>query len=236
MIIRQQSLNPRVAPRNARFGAARFSIQPYQVTKNRFLWANANLEEGTHQPNALDTSACAIPHNEKIRRLEAVLFLSPSGLTGRRAAKLAGLADATEVRTLIGQLNRQYDGQFKPYRIEEIAGGYTILTRVRFAPWLRKLSYLPGELRLERPALETLAIVAYRQPVLRADIEAIRGVGCSDALKQLLELDLVRIGGRSEDLGRPYLYETTQRFLLLFGLRSVDRLPEIDSVGHLPTR
>ncbi len=180
------------------------------------------------QPNV------AISTVEKLRNLEAVLFLSPQGVNSRKASKLAGLADATEVRTLIRQLNLLYDNQGKPYRIEEVAGGYAILTRPQFAPWLRKLSYVPGELRLGQSSLETLAIVAYRQPVTRADIEAIRGVGCSEILKQLMEMDLVRISGRSEDLGRPYLYGTTQRFLQMFGLRSADRLPRIEWVNTIP--
>jgi segregation and condensation protein B len=167
---------------------------------------------------------------DRLKHLEAVLFMSPQGISSRRASKVAGLADATEVRTLIRQLNQLYDNQGKPYRIEEVAGGYAILTRPEFAPWLRKLSYVPGEMRLGQTALETLSIVAYWQPVTRADIEAIRGVGCSEILKQLMEMDLVRISGRSEDLGRPYLYGTTQRFLQMFGLRSADRLPRIDWV------
>lgn len=167
---------------------------------------------------------------DRRRRLEAVLFLAPQGITTRRAAKIADLEDATEVRTLIRQLNEIYDCQFRPYRIEEVAGGYAIMTRGRLSSWLRKLSYLPGEFRLGRTVLETLAIVAYRQPVMRADIEAIRGVSSSEALKQLMELDLVRINGRSEDLGRPYLYGTTLRFLQMFGLRSADRLPRIKRV------
>ncbi|MBX3420995.1 MAG: SMC-Scp complex subunit ScpB [Pirellulaceae bacterium] len=167
-----------------------------------------------------------------MRRLEAILILSPQGISTRKASKLADLADATEVRTLVRQLNMFYDSRGKPYRIEEIAGGLAMMTRPVFAPWLRKLAYMPGEIRLARSALETLAIVAYRQPVMRAEIEAIRGVGCSELLKQLMDLDLVRISGRSEDLGRPYLYETTQRFLQMFGLRSADRLPRINWAIH----
>lgn len=172
---------------------------------------------------------------DKLRNLEAVIFLSPQGISSRRASRVAGLADATEVRTLVRKLNLLYDNQGKPYRIEEVAGGYAILTRPEFAPWLRKLSYVPGELRLGQSALETLSVVAYRHPVTRADIELIRGVGCSEILKQLLEMDLVRISGRSEDLGRPYLYGTTQRFLQIFGLRSADRLPRIEWVNQIPS-
>ncbi len=177
-----------------------------------------------------------VDESERQRRLEAVLFLSPEGISSRRAAKLAGLADATEARTLIRQLNLDYDLQSRPYRVEEVAGGFALLTRSNFAPWLRRLSYVPDEVRLGQSAIETLAMVAYRQPVLRANIEAIRGVGCNEILKLLMELDLVRISGRSEDLGRPYLYGTTRRFLQMFGLRSADRLPRIDWVNELSSQ
>lgn len=102
-----------------------------------------------------------------------------------------------------------------------------MLTRPQFAPWLRRLAYIPTVTKLSQSAMETLAVVAYRQPIRRADIEAIRGVGCSEVLKQLMESELVRICGRSEDLGRPYLYGTTKRFLQIFGLRSADRLPRV---------
>ncbi len=169
---------------------------------------------------------------EKRRRLEAAIFLSPEGETSRKLAKLAGLADATEARTLIRQINQSLDEQGRAYRIEEVAGGYALMTRSQFAPWLRKQSHVPGALKLSQSALETLAVVAYRQPVLRANVEAIRGVTCSEVLKQLMELDLVRISGRSEDLGRPYLYGTTRRFLQMFGLRSADRLPRMAWVNQ----
>lgn len=169
---------------------------------------------------------------EKRRRLEAAIFLSPEGETSRKLAKLVGLADATEVRTLIRQINQSLDAQGRAYRIEEFAGGYAMMTRSHFAPWLRRLPYVPGAMKLSQSALETLAVVAYRQPVLRANVEAIRGVSCSEVLKQLMELDLVRISGRSEDLGRPYLYGTTRRFLQMFGLRSADRLPRMAWVNQ----
>lgn len=169
---------------------------------------------------------------DKRRRLEAAIFLSPEGESSRKLAKLAGLADATEARTLIRQINLELDSQGRAYRIEEVAGGYAMMTRSHFAPWLRRLPHVPGAVKLSQTALETLALVAYRQPVLRANVEAIRGVNCSEVLKQLMELDLVRISGRSEDLGRPYLYGTTRRFLQMFGLRSADRLPRIAWVNQ----
>ena len=153
-------------------------------------------------------------------------------MSSRKLAKLAGLADATEARTLIRQLNQQYEEDGRVFRIEEVAGGLSLLTRPQFAPWLRRLAHLPRVTKLSQSAMETLAVVAYRQPVLRADIEAIRGVGCSEVLKQLMETELVRISGRSEELGRPYLYGTTNRFLQIFGLRSADRLPRAEWVNE----
>ncbi len=106
----------------------------------------------------------------------------------------------------------------------EVAGGFQLLSRPKFAPWLRRI-HGQAEVRLSAPAIETLAVVAYRQPILRADIEAIRGVQCGEILRQLMERDLVRIVGRSEDLGRPFLYGTTRQFLQVFGLRHLDELP-----------
>ena len=114
--------------------------------------------------------------------------------------------------------------------MEEVAGGFQLLSRQRFGSWLRRLHQSTIETRLSSPALETLAIVAYRQPVLRAEIEAIRGVQCGEMLRQLMERDLVRIGGRSEELGRPFFYSTTRRFLQVFGLRHLDELPRADDL------
>lgn len=157
--------------------------------------------------------------------VEAVLFVTKESLSSRKLAQVAGLADATEARTLVRLLNHRYDSGGRVFRIEEVAGGFCLLTRPQFAPWLRRLRHVPGEMRLTQSAMETLAIVAYRQPVPRADIEAIRGVSSGEILKQLMQKELVRICGRSEELGRPYLYGTTKRFLQMFGLRNADRLP-----------
>ena len=123
-------------------------------------------------------------------------------------------------------LNRLYDAEGCAFRLEEVAGGFQLMTRPKFAPWLRRLHSAPVEVRLSAPALETLAVVAYRQPVLRAEIESIRGVQCGEILRQLIERDLVRIVGRSQELGRPLLYGTTKQFLQVFGLRHLDELPK----------
>ncbi len=166
----------------------------------------------------------------RMARLEAVLFLARQPLASRRLAQLAGLADGTKARTLVRALNGRYDAEGSAFRVEEVAGGFQLMTRAKFAPWLRRLHPTPVEIRLSPPALETLAVVAYRQPVLRAEIEAIRGVQCGEILRQLIERDLVRIAGRSEELGRPLLYATTVRFLQVFGLRHREDLPRPDVV------
>lgn len=168
--------------------------------------------------------------DERIRRLESVLFLAREPLPSRKLGQYANLADATEARTLVRRLNQLYDTHGRSFRVEEVAGGFQLLTRAKFSPWLRRLERVPSEVRLSAPAMETLAVVAYRQPTARAEIEAIRGVSCGEILRQLMERDLVRISGRSEELGRPYLYGTTKQFLQLFGLKGLDRLPRAEEL------
>ena len=161
------------------------------------------------------------------------MFLAREAFPARRLAVLASLADGTEARTLIRLLNERYDATQSAFRIEEVAGGYRLLTRPQFGVWLRRLHQLPTTARLSTPALETLAIVAYRQPCVRAQIEAIRGVQCGEMLRQLMDRDLVRIAGRSAELGRPFLYATTRCFLETFGLKSLDELPRAAELRSL---
>ena len=162
------------------------------------------------------------------------MLLAREPLNSRKLSQYANLADGTQARTLIRRLNEQYDRAGRAFRVEHVAGGYQLLTRRKLAPWLRRLAHVPGETRLSAPALETLAVIAYRQPAGRADIEAIRGVNCGEILRQLMERDLVRIGGRSHELGRPYLYATTKRFLELFGLNQIDELPRRQELRTIP--
>lgn len=163
--------------------------------------------------------------DEKMARLEAALFVTQDALPARRLAHVATLADATEVRTLIKKLNEFYDASDTAFRVERVAAGYQLLTRPEFSFWLGKLHHRQAELRLSASAMETLAIVAYRQPVTRASIEAIRGVQSTEMLKQLMERNLVRIAGNEDSLGRPFLYGTTRHFLEIFGLQDLDSLP-----------
>jgi len=157
--------------------------------------------------------------------VEAVLLVANEPISSRRLSQVAGLADPTQARTLVRRLNDLYRGEASAFRIEEVAGGWQLLTHPSFGGWLRRLHPAGVGLRLSAPALETLAVVSYRQPVLRAEVESIRGVQCGEMLRQLMERDLVRIVGKSHDLGRPFLYGTTPRFLRAFGLRDLDDLP-----------
>ena len=161
------------------------------------------------------------------RRVEAVLLLAKSPLSPRKLAQLAQISDATEARTHVRQLSSVYQDLGRAMRIEMIAGGYRMMTRPALAPWLSRLSHVPAPVRLSTPMMETLAIVAYRGPLARSGVEAVRGVACGELLRQLMERDLIRIAGRSEELGRPYLYGTTKRFLQLFGLANSEALPPI---------
>jgi segregation and condensation protein B len=158
-------------------------------------------------------------------RLEAVLFLAREPLALRRLAQLANLTDGTEARTLLAGLRKRYDERGCAFQIAQIGGGYQLLSRPEFAGWLWPQAGREQSVRLSPPALETLAVVAYRQPAMRAEVEAIRGVSCGEILRQLLERDLLRIVGRSEELGRPLWYGTTKRFLQVFGLCNLDELP-----------
>lgn len=177
--------------------------------------------------SGLEASAArqsALQHARR-SRLEAVLFLSREPLPLRKLAHLANLADATEARTLLNAVRECLDRRGCAFQVADVAGGVQLLSRPEFAPWLRSRTSFEEPIRLSVPAMESLAVVAYRQPVLRAEIEAIRGVACGELLRQLMDRDLIRIVGRAEELGRPLSYGTTRRFLRVFGLRSLNDLP-----------
>ena len=186
-------------------------------------------------PTQPDTSADAEPTEPPLGldarpALEAVLLAADEPLTSRRLAQLVDLPDGTHVRRLAREINQRYELQGRAFAVEEIAGGFQMLTRPEFARYLRRLHQSDAAARLSKPALETLAIVAYRQPVLRADVEAIRGVESGEMLRQLMEKGMVRIAGRAEALGRPFLYATTRRFLQRFGLKGLKELPMVEEL------
>ncbi len=164
--------------------------------------------------------------SELRQKTEAVLFLAKTPLNSRRIAQLANLEDGTQARTLIRELNQYYDQVGRAFHVKRVAGGYQLRTRPHFSRWIRQFQENLPSNRLTGPAQETLTVIAYRQPIIKADIEAIRGVGCGEMLRQLLEKGLVRIVGRSDQLGHPFLYGTTKKFLTDFGLNNLESLPK----------
>lgn len=169
-----------------------------------------------------------LARDARLAVLEAILFAAAEPLTPRRLAQSARLKDAGEARRLIRKLQGMYAEDGSAFQLEEIAGGFQLLTRPEFYRWLARLKLPSTEIRLTGPARETLAIVAYRQPIMRSDIEAIRGVQSGEVLRHLMELGLVRIAGRHDSLGRPVLYGTSKKFLQLFGLKGLKELPAAD--------
>jgi segregation and condensation protein B len=160
--------------------------------------------------------------------IEALLFSADTPLTAARLGELCGIRSTTQVRLHIADLNDKYAAAGLSFRIEEIARGYQMMTQPEYRPWLAKLNRQQAQTRLSPAALETLSIVAYKQPVIRADIEAIRGVGSGEVLNRLREMGLVKIVGRAEIVGRPMLYGTTRKFLDIFGLADLEDLPPME--------
>jgi len=166
--------------------------------------------------------------------IEAVLFASDEPLTPARLANIVETG-IKQIREHIGNLNAKYRTSKNAFRIEQIAGGYQMLTLSPFNYWLKKLLRARSESKLSPAALETLAIVAYKQPVIRADIEVIRGVAVGEVIRGLMYKGLVKIVGRAEVLGRPMLYGTTKKFLEVFGLNSLKDLPKVEELKRPPS-
>ncbi len=177
-------------------------------------------------------AAPADPHGRdpKLARLEAVLLIADEPLAARRLADAAGLADAAEARRSVDRLRDLYDADGSAFQVEEIAGGFQLLTRPVYHPWLARLKRTGHDLRLTGAGMETLAVIAYKQPVMRAEVETVRGVACGEMIRQLMEKGLVRITGRHDSLGRPQLYGTTKKFLQAFGLNTLKDLPEVEAL------
>jgi segregation and condensation protein B len=196
---------------------------------------NAEAPDGAVDDSSTDDSSAnadsasdAADVQIDFRTLEALLFSTHHPLTAGRLAEMLELESTKPVRRAIKELNEQYVTTDRSFRVEQVAGGYQLLTLPDFGEILKKLHQREVDSKLTKAALETLAIIAYKQPILRADIEAIRGVACGETIRSLMEKHLVKIAGRAEVPGRPILYGTTKRFLELFGLNSLKDLPQSD--------
>jgi segregation and condensation protein B len=167
------------------------------------------------------------------RRLaEALILASPEPLPAKRLADLIPRCSAERARELVAELNAEYAAEGRAFEICEVAGGFQIRTLPEFSPYVQQLQS-GRPLRLSPAALETLAVVAWRQPVTRAEVEFVRGVDVGAVLRSLLERKLLRIAGHREVPGRPLLYATTRRFLEVFGLASLDDLPTLREIREL---
>jgi segregation and condensation protein B len=171
-------------------------------------------------------------------QLEALLLAAERPLSDGKLGELLDLkADgrAALIEEAIAELNASYAQTGRTFRAERRAGGWQLLTEARFAPLVAQLTAQRQQSKLSHAALESLSIIAYRQPVMRAEVEAIRGVASGEVLRGLLDRRLVKIVGRAEELGRPMLYGTTREFLNVFGLAGLDDLPEVEGLKRAPS-
>lgn len=165
--------------------------------------------------------------------LEALLFVTPDPIPVTRFLALLGAVTKQEVDQALASLSHDYEQEGRGLQLAEVAGGYRIVTKAEFAPWLKRLEKVKAPSKLSRSALESLAIIAYKQPIVRGEVEQIRGVETSGVIRTLLERKLVRIVGRKEEPGRPIMYGTTKVFLEHFGLRDLSQLPPLREFKEL---
>jgi segregation and condensation protein B len=165
--------------------------------------------------------------------IESLLLVSGSPLTIERIKTVLNVADTKEIREALKQLSEEYEARRGGFRLHHVAGGYQFRTNPEYTEWIKRFVQ-PKSHRISKAALETLAVIAYKQPIIRSDIEQIRGVDCGGVLRMLLERKLIRILGRKEIPGRPIIYATTKLFLEVFDLKNLKELPtpqEIDKLG-----
>lgn len=165
--------------------------------------------------------------------LEALLFVSPEPVPVSRLATAVGNVSKAEVEQALTRLEQDLAQDNRGVQLVKLAGGYRLVTKAEYAPWLKRLDKAKAAQKLSRSALESLAIIAYKQPLVRAEIEEIRGVETSGVLRTLLERKLVRIVGRKEVPGRPIMYGTTKFFLEHFGLQDLAQLPPLREFKEL---
>jgi len=196
---------------------------------------NENSTAPERAEEEIEQSREAAP--DTLRILEALLFASDDLLTAARLkAVLPGGPDARAIRGMVDRINCLLQKERHPFEIVEIGGGYQFKTIAYYHPWVRQIFQEKISRRLSIQALECLSIIAYRQPLSKAEIEAIRGVISDGAMKTLLERRLITVTGRSEKVGRPLLYGTTQDFLKYFGLNKIGDLPKIEEFEAMVRR
>lgn len=172
-------------------------------------------------------------HEECAAIIESVLFAADSPVSLNDLVTLLDGVDAAAVKRSLDHLSEEYDRHPHSFQIVHIAGGYQLCARPQYARWVRRFYRGRVSSRLSQAALECLSIIAYKQPISRTEIEAIRGVNVEGVLRTLLERSLIRIAGRGEGVGRPLLYATTNEFLQYFGLNRLSDLPKLDELQEM---
>jgi segregation and condensation protein B len=165
--------------------------------------------------------------------IESLLFVAEEPLSIEQLKQVLSLPDSKLIRQTLNDLIADYEGRQGAFDLHEVAGGYQFRSRPDYVPWIKRLLQ-PKPSRLSKAALETLAIIAYKQPIIRSDVEHLRGVDCGGVLRMLLERKLIRVLGRKEIPGRPLIYATTKQFLQVFDLKNLKDLPspkEIEALG-----
>jgi segregation and condensation protein B len=170
---------------------------------------------------------------EMKRILESLIFVADRSLDVGTASKILENSDKAEILAVLQELKREYEEKDLSFHIIEVAGGFQMCTRSVYSNWIRKLFQARLSNKLSKPSLETLAIIAYKQPVVKADIDFIRGVNSDAAVNTLLDRNLIRIVGRQEVAGRPFLYGTTKDFMQQFGLKDLNELPSLPEIQDL---
>ena len=198
-----------------------------------YFWKNQKLNSSSTIGNEPKTNGSEVEgyRTDSIAALEALLFLADEPLVTKKIASVLGCKNSSEVRSLLKELQKKYKVENNSFHIEEVAGGFQLLSKKEFHPWLARVYARNVEVQVSSAMKETLAIAAYRQPITRADIEQIRGVNSSEVIRNLVEKNLLRIVGRDVTLGRPVLYGTTRKFLQIYGLKSLKDLPKTNEYG-----
>ena len=175
-----------------------------------------------------------IVNNSELKGIiEALLFVAGEPLSIDRIKNILEDADKKSIQDMLWELQHEYDMRLSGLRIVEVAGGFQIASRPELAQWIKRLRKVKQSSRLSKPSLETLAIIAYKQPLVKAEIEDIRGVDSSGVIKGLLDKHMIKIVGRKDVAGRPILYATTREFLQYFGLRDISDLPTLKEFTEL---
>lgn len=191
------------------------------------------MTEELHESAEEQESVPQLSREDTKKTLHALLFVSDKPVSMQRLAEALGDIDAEVVEILLGELREEIAMAGLPYELREIAGGYQLTSSPEFGPYIRRLLQIKRSNKLSKAVLETLSIIAYKQPVTRAEVESIRGVSVSYAFELLQDKRLIKVSGIAETPGRPKQYRTTDEFLVHFGLRSVKDLPSMEEIRDL---